>query len=242
MFRFFASVAVLVVLGLAGLFTILVVRSERSAGSGTNSFGTSLIFAEQTLSFPLLDLAPREIREQLSTSRNQNNLTLGAVLRIVPTVAHTDPASGSKVELPATAFEFMRAIAPTEPDELTRSFGTDFFFGVHTLDENVPFLILPITSYENAFSGMLAWENSLNEDLSPLFTRVQYEKLDARGAPMLARFEDVIIRNYDVRALRNKSGDIRMLYSFPSRNMLIIAESPNTFIEALARLRAERRL
>ncbi len=236
MFRMFAILALLFALGGAALFAVFIVQSERSGGQQTD-LGSSLIFAEQTLSFPLLhDQNPREVRAQLATSRYQGNLTLGAMLRIVPTVS----ATGG--ERPATATEFLQAIAPTAPDELVRSVGTDFFFGTHTIDENVPVIIIPITSYEHAFAGMLAWEPSLNDDMTPLFPLVHYEKPDEQGIPHLVGFEDVLIKNYDVRALRDENGDIKMLYSFPSRDYLIIAESPHSFVEALARLRAERRL
>ena len=235
-FRLFAIFALFLALGSAALFAVFVVQSERSGGQQTD-LGSSLIFAEQTLSFSIApDLNPREVREQLSTSRHQGNLTLGAMLRVVPTV------STAGVERPATATEFLQAIAPTAPDEFVRSLNVDFFFGTHTIDENVPVIILPVTSYEHAFAGMLTWEPSLNDDMIPLFSLVHYEKPDVQGVPRLVEFEDVLIKNYDVRALHDENGDIRMLYSFPSRNYLIIAESPHSFVEALARLRAERRL
>jgi hypothetical protein len=241
MFRFIAGLAVLLAVGSAALFAIFIVQSERTGGSVTD-FGAGIVFAEQTLSFPLLpDMTPPEARTQLSTSRNQGSLTLGAMLRIVPTIIAKDD-SGTNHERPATAFEFITGITSDAPDELTRNLSDDFFFGVHTVDENVPVIILPISSYQNVFAGMLAWETTMNEDFSPLFSRVHYEKLDAQGVPILARFEDVLIKNYDVRALRDERGDIKMMYSFPSRNYLIIAESPHSFVEALARLRAERRL
>jgi len=50
------------------------------------------------------------------------------------------------------------------------------------------------------------------------------------------------MRNYDARALKDDAGQIQLYYSFPTRNILIIAESPYTFAEVLSRLQAERRL
>ena len=236
LFRLFLAMSIFLALGGAALFTVFIVQTERTTTTPTN-FGTALIFAEQTLGFPLSPtLSPREVRQQLASSRSQGNLTLGAVLRIVPTVL------SEAGERPATAIEFMKAIASEVPDELVRGLANDFFFGVHTVDENVPFIILPISSYENAFAAMLSWEPLINEGLFPLFPRVHYERIDEQGSPTLVRFEDMIIKNYDVRALRDAEGEIRMLYSFPSHNILIIAESPHSFIEALARLRAERQL
>ncbi len=238
--RFIALLVLLVALAGAALFAVFAVQSQRSGGSATN-FGNGLVFAEQTLSFPLLpDLSPLEVRTQLSSARNQGSLTLGAMQRIVPTVFIKN--QDGTTETQANAREFVRALVNEPPADLMRSLGEEFFFGVHTVDQNVPVIILPITQYQTAFAGMLEWEPLMNEALHPLFTRVHYEKLDAEGVPVIARFEDVLIKNYDVRAMRDENGDIRMLYSFPSRNYLIISESPHSFVEALARLRAERRL
>lgn len=235
--RFFAIVALLLLLGGAALFAMLVVQSERSENR-TPDFGTSFIFSEQTLSYPVLGgLAPREIQQQLSQSRFQGNLSLGAMERIVPTIIEM-----GGVERTAYTQEFMNAIAPTAPDELIRTVDNDFFFGVHTEGENVPIFIFSVSQYENAFAAMLSWERTMNEDLSPLFTRVFHQELDERGAPIVVRFEDASIRNYDVRALKNQQGEVKMLYAFPSRTILIITESPHALVEALARLRAERRL
>lgn len=236
LFRLFLTMGIFLALGGAALFTVFIVQVERTTTTPTN-FGTALVFAEQTLGFPLsTTLSPREIRQQLASSRYQGNLTLGAVLRIVPTI------QSAAEERPASAIDFMKALAEGVPEELLRVLDRDFFFGVHTVDENVPFIILPITSYENAFAAMLSWEPLMNEELYPLFPRVHYTKTDEKGVPMLVRFADVVIKNYDVRALRDEEGEVRMLYSFPSRDILIIAESPHSFVEALARLRAERRL
>ena len=56
------------------------------------------------------------------------------------------------------------------------------------------------------------------------------------------KFEDTVMRNYDVRALKDDQGQVQLYYSFPTRNVLIIAESPYSFTEILSRLRADRRL
>ena len=50
------------------------------------------------------------------------------------------------------------------------------------------------------------------------------------------------MRNYDVRELTDDSGNIVLYYSFPTPNILVIAESPYSFTEILSRLQAEREL
>ena len=89
---------------------------------------------------------------------------------------------------------------------------------------------------------MLAWENTVNGDMAPIFPLVAPLTADASGLPVSRKFEDIVLRNYDVRALKDDSGTIQMYYSFPTPNLLIIGESPYTFTEVLSRLQAERKL
>lgn len=240
--RFLASVGALIFLGGAALIVVVLVQTERTAPQ-QQQFANGLMFSEQTLGFPLTEEGPRALKGRLASARSQFNLTLGAMLRVVPVLTVKDPETGQGSDRLASTKELFDALSPgTVPADLMRALSPDFFFAMHAVDENLPLLVVPVITYQSAFAGMLAWEKDMNENLSPLFTRVHYQKLDEKGAPILVRFEDLVIRNYDVRALKDRSGNIRMLYSFPSRNLLIIAESPHTFVEALARLRAERRL
>ena len=89
---------------------------------------------------------------------------------------------------------------------------------------------------------MLEWEPTLNTDLSPVFAAVPAQTTNASGLPVIRSFSDVVMRNYDVRALKDDAGNIVMYYSFPTQNILIIAESPYTFTEVLSRLQAQRKL
>mgnify|MGYP001602115807 FL=1 len=238
--KFTIGIVTSLVLGGIALGIVLLVMNERAPRSGADA-NPSLIFAEQSLVFGLESQTPLEIKIQLSSARLRANLTLGAMTRVTPTVREftNDPAGQ---ERKAAAAEFMTSIAPATPPDLLRSLLPEFFFGFHAVDENVPILVLQLGSYERAFSSMLEWEKTINEDLSPLFARVLHNVRNAQGIPTLAGFEDVVIRNYDVRVLKGSRGEIRMLYAFPSRDILIIAESPHSFVETLARLRAERRL
>jgi len=82
----------------------------------------------------------------------------------------------------------------------------------------------------------------MNADLSPTFTPVPSTILDVNGIPYERVFKDSVMRNYDVRELRDDANVIQLYYSFPSPNLLIIAESPYSFPEILSRLQSVRRL
>jgi hypothetical protein len=59
------------------------------------------------------------------------------------------------------------------PGAFVRSLGPTFVAGFYNNNSIwQPVIITRIDSYENAFSGMLAWENTLVEDFSPFFKTV----------------------------------------------------------------------
>lgn len=234
----FASV-LFALLGTGAFLGVALVMQERG-GTAPGQNASSLLFAESSLPLPIENLASFDIKRLLSQARLSAG-TLGSITRIIPTVADTN-AEGSSLERAATLQEFLEAIDAGASPELTRALGSEFFFGLHTVDENAPIFIAPVLSYERAFAGMLAWEETLNTDLVPVFTAVPTTKLGASGLLEERRFEDVVMRNYDVRVLTDDAGTIQLYYSFPTRELLIIAESPYSFAEILARLRAERKL
>jgi len=167
--------------------------------------------------------------------------SLGSITRIVPVVASTT-VGGTPVRRTATLAEFFTAIGAQAPDGLVRALGDDFFFGIHVVDKNAPMLIIPVTSYDRAFAGMLTWEKTIDSGLAPIFMAVPPLTTDANGLPVVRSFKDVIMRNYDVRILTDDNGSVVLYYSFPNPKILIIAESPYSFPEILSRLRAGRRL
>jgi len=233
----FASI-LLALLGTAAFFGVAIIMQERNGITPTQA-NNSLLFSENTLSLPLENLSAFDIKRLLSQARVNTNSTLGSITRIVPVTTGEDDTA---TERPATFEEFLRAIGAHISPELTRALGSDFFFGFHTVDENAPLLVVSVSSYERAFAGMLDWESSMNADLAPIFTPVPDTELGESGLLEKRKYEDLVMRNYDIRALKDNAGTIQLYYSFPTRNILIIAESPYSFAEVLSRLRADRKI
>lgn len=228
-----ASVALLA-LGALALFGVYYVESSKRPAEQTSS--TAIVFAEQSVSLPLSGHDPASLKQTLASARSASNASLGSITRIVPVVGSTTAS-----QRPATLREFLSAIGAQPPDDLVRALDDNFFLGLHTVDKNAPLIVVPVVNYDRAFAGMLAWENTMNGDLAPFFTPLsQYTTVS--GIPVQRTFSDLVIRNYDVRALKDDSGTVELYYSFPTRNILIIAESPYTFTEVLTRLQADRKL
>ena len=228
----------LTALGLAALFGVMLVANQQAGTPATQE--TTLVFAEQSLILPLEGMTSSSLKQQVAQLRTGQVGSLGSITRIIPAVSTT--TSAGLETRPATTQEFLRALDASAPDALLRALDTEFFFGLHSADENAPVFVIPVASYDNAFAGMLAWEQYLNTDLSPAFTPLPVYQTDADGIPHARAFADAVIRNYDTRTLTDDNGTIQLYYSFPSPKILVIAESPYTFAEIIARLRAQRRL
>ncbi|MBI4087889.1 hypothetical protein HY418_00690, partial [Candidatus Kaiserbacteria bacterium] len=229
-----------ILLGVAAFFGVFFIMGERS-GTPSENPQSGILFAENGVPFPLDNTSSIDLKRLLAQARLGGGGTLGSITRIIPVVTETT-AEGVVTERDAALEEFLKALGTRVPEELLRALPNEFFFGIHTVDENAPLFVIPVLSYERAFAGMLRWEETLNADLSPAFTPVPDQVLGTGGLPEKRRFEDVVMRNYDVRVLKDDAGTIELYYSFPTRELLVIAESPYSFTEILSRLRAERKL
>ena len=234
------AVCVLVALGVAALFGVSYVMNQQQNPQQVDA-GSSILFAEQSVPLPLGAKASGDLKRTLEAARTVSQRTLGSIIRIVPVVV-TTVEDGTTQTRPATFQEFMLAMGAHPPDDLLRALGDDFFLGVHAVDENAPLIVVPVTAYDHAFSAMLRWEDDISTDLAPFFTGVPVLTTDADGLPGKRTYADLVMRNYDTRVLRDDSGTIQLYYSFPTSNILVIAESPYSFPEILSRLQASRKL
>ena len=119
---------------------------------------------------------------------------------------------------------------------LLRSFEGDYVLGIHAFNGNIPFFIVRLNSFENAFSGMLKWETFMADDILPIFGKEEMLKTLTQSE----HFEDYLFINQDTRVLRNRSGGIALLYAFPDRNTLVITTSEDTFKEIINRLKTPK--
>ncbi|MEK7147914.1 MAG: hypothetical protein AAB758_01295 [Patescibacteria group bacterium] len=137
-----------------------------------------------------------------------------------------------------TSTEFFLILGGAVPSNLIRAFEPLFMLG--TLGES-RFLIFKISSYDNAFGGMLNWENRMPSDIGPIFSTNDLVK----NIPSTYVFKDIVSKNKDVRALfapitpESTSTIPVLLYSFFDNRMLIITESLDTLKVLIDRLTQE---
>jgi len=120
------------------------------------------------------------------------------------------------------------------PSRLLRSLSDEYMMGIYSYDVQSPFVILKDTFYQNAYSGMLDWENDLGSDLAPLIHIAHPNESPASIGT--ATWNDIVISNIDVRALRNGSGDTLLAYAFADKDTIVIAATENSLKYLLDRI------
>ena len=110
-----------------------------------------------------------DIMNALTEAKDGVVISLGLMARLQ--AAKPGPLNDGTLQ-EVGAPEFLQALAPSVPPELVRTLEPQMLLGVHNFGENQAFMILKADSYETAYSGMLAWEESMYGGLTPLFKRI----------------------------------------------------------------------
>ncbi|MDP3975840.1 MAG: hypothetical protein Q8P95_02895 [bacterium] len=162
--------------------------------------------------------------------------TLSEALRGVPagTVKHVIllKAGTEKETSLLETDEFIEALGTQAPGSLVRAFDPLFMLGAS--GESI-FLIIKLSSFENAFAGMLVWEKNLPQDVGALFATAPL----LRNLTPESVFTDITDRNKDARMLAVGNQPI-LIYSFFDNNMLIITDSIETLHIVIERLTREK--
>ncbi|MDE2071525.1 MAG: hypothetical protein KGI70_02205 [Patescibacteria group bacterium] len=186
------------------------------------------------------------LMDALDTTRRAEQLSLGLLDEILVTQPATSTGGAPTV---MDAQTLLNLLAPSIPQELVRTIDPHYYLlGVHSFDQNQAFLIVRTDNYETAYAAMLAWEHTIQVDLSPLFTRTPSPHLGSTASTTQAAtssaqilptgFSDRVVENHDARVIQNSSGDILLLWTFLDRNTLTITTNEYTLREIIARAQA----
>jgi hypothetical protein len=91
---------------------------------------------------------------------------------------------------------------------------------------NTPWLVLATRDTAAVQGGMLAWENSIDSNLSPWFSSTTL-RTAKKGITL---FHDGTIAGHDVRILTDADGRERVVYGFITSNVVLIANNSSTFL------------
>ncbi len=231
--------------------------------------GTAMYYVISTQSEVVI---PASIGGQLITVDHVTDITIPSgngskevIALLEKTISTSNPLSGKveqlrltrtveREEVALTATEFAGIALPRIPSLLLRSLNDNLVFGVFMSEGRSPFIAMSVDSYEQGFAGMLAWEPTLADDLSPYFPQAVPARLEAVVASSTTptptttpstpvtptattpTFTDEVIENRDTRVVRDASGNIILFWLFLDRNTLVIAKSASTLREVIVRL------
>lgn len=129
-----------------------------------------------------------------------------------------------------SAYEILTALGA--PNELARN-ATGILVGIHLTDHVQPFLLVSVSAYENAFSGMLAWEPTMAESLGNFFAPNGVSATAVAAHPPALSFTDQVFQNLNIRA---SDSNWPIVYTFPRRDLLLITTNEATVREIISRL------
>lgn len=142
--------------------------------------------------------------------------------------------------------EFVTLMNWKMPDLIKRTLLPDYMVGMYSFGENLPFVILKTSYFENAYAGMLQWELDMEKDFQVLFRLPGYEDsggIEAALTPTtVKKFTDSVIVNKDVRIMRDEKGEMMLLYGIIDKETIIITVNDTAFKELLNRLIKEKTL
>lgn len=205
----------------------------------------SLIFADSKQAIDTSSKDARSILQALTIAKDSTARSLGDIEQLYLNARTVD---GAPTVL--TSQDFLSIINARVSDSFLRSLGSTFTVGVHVFNGNQPFILFTTNSYENSFAGMLAWEETIQGTLAPLFgealptafQNISSTSTSTKGGtlPIARTFQDRVIRNIDARVLTDDSGAVVLLYAFPSQQVLVLTTNEQTLVEVISRLNNTR--
>jgi hypothetical protein len=222
----------------------------------------SIIPVDARIIMPIDNQSPTAIlaRIRLEADKEQNPDTIREIIF----TAKDTTGTVSRVAGPNMT-ELMEVGAP---DMLVRTLSADWMLGIYAdpAGDKHAFVAVTTDFFQNAFAGMLQWEQVMADDLknyvgtvrpidiivssatsttltasstlaSASSTAQTTPAISTRSYASIRRsFQDRIVMNKDVRAFRTTDGETVFLYSFIDNTHLVITDTEATLAEILTRL------
>lgn len=247
-----SSVAIVVAITLI-LFAVLGSKKTDTPTPFTNY--QEMIFSNVVKEANLTGIKKKDFVSEILNERRTNDSQLGSITNIL---LLKDDTAGTRV---INSFEFFALIEARLPYSLSRYIKNDFMFGLHSVRNVETFLILKISSFENAFTGMLDWEKDMEKNLESIFIQPLNQNTVGASEEMSLNktvgnistttattttseelvnvkkvFEDMVVKNKDTRVIKDKKGEPILMYSFADRETIVITTNQYTMTEIFDRL------
>lgn len=225
-------VGLIALLALGGGAAYIILSSQESIPGTVRkpSIPRALITTEQTIKIDSTGKNPESLRsvvvQEIITETHKTGLTRAYF---------TYQATPTSSPIILGAEEWLNRMGASAPGLLVRSLDSSFDYGAYQQVPNAAYIILSSKAPQNAFSGMLQWEDTtLAKDLIPLISGSVIDERLLRG-----NFEDVVLSglNIDARILRDTAGSTRLIYTVLSaQGVIIITKDEKTLAELYRRV------
>ena len=126
--------------------------------------------------------------------------------------------------------QLVNALNFNTPSELVGFVRDRFFLGMYTDGlTNDLVIVLPVSSFSSAYSGIVTWENDIYNDLSSSFPIGEYTP--KASVPSLSPFVPSIVNNASARVIEDVDNEKIIIWSFVGRDYLVITTGINAFME-----------
>ncbi len=199
-FPTYVLIAVILLASVCGVTVTYYFFTFKNAPKAVESYSVpSAVRAEKNNSFVL----PSDAREFSSAVQKSIGDGTG-VTQVYPTVALSTGG-----ERPATTAEILAVLQLHAPASFIRSIKEISFGGSGS---EAPFIIITGTNFDTLFAGILAWEQTIQTDFTPLFGINRSNAL----------FTDALASNKNIRVLQNSQGEDLIVYTFIDQNTILI--------------------
>ncbi len=146
-----------------------------------------------------------------------------------------------------TGSDFIQKLNTSIPNVIVRSLTDRWMFGVYGEEtgQKTTFVALTTDFFQNAFAGMLSWENNgMADDLALLLNfkdRARKDELNSTTTissyfTIRGQYTDKVLRNRDIREFRNPQGELLFLYSFINKETLLLTTTESAFVALVDRI------
>lgn len=242
----------LVVLGAGGVFGAWMYFTNSTPDITPVVSVTSLISYDEKKE--LTGRTGQELMTELADLSSEPLVSGNVLVAYISTASTT--TKGLPFSTPAPGGDLIKALPLLAPDILMRNIEKTSVVGIiQSGSETRPFFVLKVASYERTFRGMLSYEPSMRQALGRLYPPYAKVEVDtgtvgtstpAVQSPSFSilleptGFVDAVVRNYDVRILRDSQGRSILLYGYKDKETLIIARDETAFIDIVTRLNAKK--
>lgn len=189
----------------------------------------SPIYSDSQKELDITGLKEDKILSAITKEINNSSTQIGKIEELLIINKETG------VSIPVKLDSFLSLTKSEAPADLLRTLNQYFNFQIYASIKSTATLILETDSFQKAFAGMLAWEILMPKDLYRLISGQKYDPEVITG-----KFEDFTYKNMDARIIRDRNGEIALVYSFLDNKTIVITGNEIAFDEIIARFNSPK--